>query len=175
MTARTALGRAGIIGFCVWHMAAVALYSVPEGPAGSPRQRVRTITIPIISPYLLLTSQWQKWDLFSPNPLRRVTTYALESQRASSWVPVALFRPRAESAWRKDTSLLKALDALDDAQHTPLLLALMRSYCAPAYLPSGTGLRLRRESVVVPSGVAMSEWRAEPPQSAQPDLLTACP
>lgn len=66
-----------IVAFCLWHMTGVALYVIPGSMrAHSPLiGAVRSLT----DPYVLMTSQWQQWNIFSPDPLRRVSTFRVES------------------------------------------------------------------------------------------------
>src|SRR5437764_493460 len=59
-----------IILFCLWHMTAVAVFLLPQRAWNRAIKQLTT-------PYVLLTSQWQQWDIFSPDPLRRVSFYSL--------------------------------------------------------------------------------------------------
>lgn len=61
--------KTGVVLFCLWHMAAVATYALPR----------ETTFLKHVRPYMLLTSQWQKWDLFSPDPLRRIEFYSIDT------------------------------------------------------------------------------------------------
>lgn len=159
-------------------MATVAIYSIPTDGNGI-AQTVRFKLLPIIRPYILTLSQWQQWNLFSPNPLRRVTTFHLDVQQGTTWVPLKSFDPRQESAWNKDTYMLKALITFDsnDELYNSSLLALMRSYCISDLIPQGTTLRMRRDYYIVPHDKEpVSEWLKGPPASeSKPDLLTRCP
>lgn len=71
--------KTGIAVFCVWHMAAVGLYSLPDDSDDRFTNWAEEHLIPHVSEYMLLTSQWQQWNLFSPNPLRRIVFYRVET------------------------------------------------------------------------------------------------
>jgi hypothetical protein len=70
-----------LIAFLIWHMFAVCVYLLP---ANAQNQSIRQWT----APYILLFSQWQKWDIFSPNPVRRMSDYRIDRQTFSGWETV---------------------------------------------------------------------------------------
>lgn len=91
-----------IVPFCLFHMTAVALYLLPADQVPERLEHaihaVRTVT----NPYILSLSQWQRWDIFAPDPLRKESTYRLEKRVRGQWVIAEdLSRdalPRAERA-----------------------------------------------------------------------------
>ncbi len=145
-----------IVAFCLWHMTAVALYVVPGAlkTRWSPIGEIRSLT----DPYVLMTSQWQQWNIFSPNPLRRVSTFRVESTVNGVVGPTIVDSERL-SIWRRAKEL-KVLYRLEEewasARETYLLslcgdthaqLQLLRSY---RVLPADLGALGRVATTTLP-------------------------
>ena len=69
-----------VITFFLWHAAAIAAYALPDSlkvypPIGQIHAAISSAT----HDYVQATSQWQKWPLFAPNPLRRVVVFIIEA------------------------------------------------------------------------------------------------
>ena len=65
--------RLAVVGFVLWHAFAVLVYSVPRVAADPISTWTRRRLVPVVGPYMFLTSQWQLWNLFAPDPTRLVT------------------------------------------------------------------------------------------------------
>lgn len=122
-------------------MAAVALYLLPEkGILRVPR----TLT----KPYVLLLSQWQKWDIFSPDPLRRVSTYVLERDAGDRKVLAATIDYDSLPWWHRAKEL-KVLSRLE-GQWSMLGSYYIRSLCEDIPFGPGSALRLIARSSTLP-------------------------
>src|SRR3989338_8562400 len=135
------LKRTVIILFCIYHMAAVGLFSIPMEDAAM--QPLRQTVLPYIRPYLLVTSQWQQWNLFAPDPLRRVTEFAIEMRQGNTWVPYKIIHSKTIPWWRDDDEL-KLLRRLEDGgeKMKPLQRRYLEMHCHEEDLPAATTLRL---------------------------------
>lgn len=70
--------------FCVWHMTAIGIYSL-YGVENVPVLSWLDSKREYVRPYTLITSQWQRWNLFSPDPLRRVIQMSIEAEFNGKW------------------------------------------------------------------------------------------
>ncbi len=147
---RRCLTRTGIVLFCLWHMTAVAAYVIPDEAKDPVSDFTRTRITPLIRPYMLATSQWQKWNIFSPDPLRRVSSYDLDVRDDDGrWRTVR----RIEFGllpWHKRAKELKILRRTEDAGERGGAMYLA-AVCRELRLPAGTLLRLRLDSYVLPT------------------------
>ncbi len=130
-----------IIVFCLWHLAAVAIYSLPDAANDGFSKGVRSLQ-PVVRPYILLTSQWQQWNLFSPDPLRRTVTYVVEREEQSGWTQLESFDPTDASFFRHATEFKFLGRLLEGSGQLPLVEHFLRQQCDTHLLPSGTHLRL---------------------------------
>jgi hypothetical protein len=133
-----------IVAFCLWHMAAVALYLLPRKNAG-PLHAVQMLT----RPYVLLFSQWQKWDIFSPDPLRRVSTYVVERNAGDRWETAAILDFDHLPWWRRAKELKVA--GRVESEWKTLAEPYLKSLCDMIPYADGTDLKLTVRSIVVPS------------------------
>ncbi|OGJ70237.1 hypothetical protein A3G69_02140 [Candidatus Peribacteria bacterium RIFCSPLOWO2_12_FULL_53_10] len=167
-----------IILCCVFHMTAIAAYSVSTDWGIGPLTFVREKTVPWVRGYLLMTSQWQQWNLFSPDPLRRVSRYRVQSQVDGEW---------QESAWldegvsyHRKANLTKTLRRMEEHGHNaPMLLRFLALACMERGLPPGTMIRLERAYYVLPKPeqpLSRREWGAyEPKWTSDTMAETSCP
>lgn len=136
-------GRLLLAAFCVWHMAAVALYALPAVARDPLTLSLRRTLLPIVRPYVLLTSQWQQWDLFSPDPLGRVTTYAVDAERDGAWQRIETITPSTYSVFRHGTQFKLLMRLLEDyAAQSLLTERFLQSTCTQHALAPGTRVRL---------------------------------
>jgi hypothetical protein len=177
-TIKRSLIRGCITLFCVWHAAAVAIYTVPAEAQDPASRWTREHLAPVVRRYLLATSQWQLWNLFSPDPLRRVVRYAIETRTGDQWVPLALLNERTIPWWR-DADELKILRRLEEQEDrwVQLRKRYVHEYCT--LLPPGTPLRLTYQYYILPKlevPMSLSWWRRYRPQR-QPTtgIETTCP
>ena len=140
-----------IIPFFFFHAIAVGAYSVPRETEDAFSVWTRGNLVPIVQPYLFWTSQWQQWNLFAPNPLRRVTRYTIEERRGNTWQQIALLSYDTIPWWR-DADELKILRHTE--QSGELWKELQRAYlaveCRDRALAPGTALRMAYHSAIIP-------------------------
>lgn len=159
-------------------MFAVAAYSIPlnakEPLVVAARERLR----PMVMPYLFTTSQWQQWNLFSPDPLRRVTSYILQIEKEGTWTDFAVIN-RKTVPWSALSRELKLLNNIEGGENfMPVRQAILQNYCRTLGLPAGTPLRLVFESYVLPqppSPPSRAFWQTYIPEVTRtPDVDIRC-
>lgn len=131
--------------FCLWHMFAVAVFVIPisyPGGMGGVGQRLHDFS----APYVLSLSQWQQWNLFAPDPIRRVSAYTIDSEVNGVWNPSTIIDPHARRFYEY-AKLMKVLGRLETT-HAVLVEPFLRSYCIETGLKR---LRLRIDSYVLPN------------------------
>jgi hypothetical protein len=162
-----------LILFLLWHMAAVAAWSVPEVASDPVARFVRATVTPLVRPYILLTSQWQQWNLLAPDPPS--TTFALllivtegKSVRRIAFPPAELNR---FTRWNERNVLGNILD--DGQGNQPLLESYLRSLCGALWLKPAARLRLlvRSHATVLASEQAAGEV----PVRVDMSNLVTCP
>ncbi len=175
---RTLVAKSAIVLFCLWHMFAVAAYSLPLNIKTpfivSVRERVR----PMVMPYVFTTSQWQQWNLFSPDPLRRVTSYILQTEKEGTWTDFAMIN-RKTVPWSALSRELKLLNNIETGENfLPARKAVLQNYCRTLGLPVGTPLRFVFESYVLPqspSPPSLAFWQTYVPEITRtPDADVRC-
>lgn len=145
------LPRAAIILFCLWQIAAVGAYALPDAAKDPLAVWLRGNVQPIVRPYILLTSQWQQWNIFSPDPLQRVTTYSVEVDHGDAWGTLQTWSPQTVSALQH-AHIFKMLGRLLEGTSPtlPLIEHFLRVQCDDFNLPPGTHLRLAYQNGVLP-------------------------
>lgn len=155
---KTLLRRAGkslLVAGCLWHMAAIAIYATPYAGDNDPLQPVHDLAR-YVTPYLLITSQWQQWNLFSPDPLRRVTSYVIEGQvRGGTWKAFRDLHAGAFPWWRHAAQFKMLGSILDGNTRSELQHRMAEQYlqleCDRLELPDGMPLRLLYRTYVIPA------------------------
>jgi hypothetical protein len=122
--------------FCVIHMAAVACYLIPKG-ISMPVDTIKYWTFG----YVRTLSQWQKWDIFSPNPLRRVSEYRIERDAGDRWETAMLLTFDSLPAWKRAKDL-KVLGRLEEDHWLVLAEPYLRWHCKNTVLRSSARIRL---------------------------------
>ena len=155
-----------IVTFCLWHMFAVASFLMP---------RATPIAHAIVWPYMQLTSQWQSWDIFSPDPLRRASFFRLEMMTVNGPETLALL-DAAHLPWFERAKELKVLGRLYD-DWGMLAADYVRSMCPRYPQAAEEVLRLTASSTVIPSDLphlaVLASWN---PQFEERTLATIrCP
>lgn len=166
MTISKALHRTGrwlVILFCLWHGAAVASYSLPPDANDPAMLLLRQKSMTLFRPYMLITSQWQQWNLFAPNPLRRVVRYVIQIRIGDTWKTVEVLDEHT-IAWWRDADELKLLRRLEDGEDywTPVRNRYLEDICAQKKIAGGTPIRLYYRYYVIPKDdfwMPMSWWQ----------------
>ncbi len=162
-------------------MFAVTVFSVPRDANDSFSMNVRSVLLPVVTPYMYITSQWQLWNIFAPDPLRRITLYRIEEETADGWNVVDTIKPGSYSWWRHATYFKYAENALgetSDPTHA-LQVAFLRRECALLKIAPDAVLRFSLYQSILPvpphpgSMEFWDTWTPEWEQSIQAE--TSCP
>lgn len=135
--------------FCLWHMFAVLVASIPPDTAKAIDDFRRTF-LTLVQPYLMLTGQEQGWPLFAPDPVRRVSTYHLDVFDGGAWTE----REHALDIDRFTTRELRALrkiEQLSPDRRSTIEASYTASLCKKFDLPSGKQVRIRSQSSILPT------------------------
>ncbi len=127
---------------------------------------------------MLLTSQWQQWNLFSPDPLRRISQYRVDQSINETWHTILAVD--ASLSYPRRASMTKSLRRLEDrGKNDALLQRFLALVCRDQGIPEGMKVRLERTYSVLPKpGKPMSvqEWREYQPEWKEDTLAEiACP
>jgi hypothetical protein len=169
MTKKLSVPQMLIIAFCLWHMAAVTLYLLPQKGPRIVRQ-AKNLT----QPYILVLSQWQQWNIFAPDPMRRVKTYRIEQQVDGEWESV-VFLDTENIPWWQRAKELKVPGRLDENWHR-LTVPYLESYCDELAIEN-TDLRLIVRYFVLPADKeALSRMSGTTPDITEKIMVTTtCP
>ncbi|OGJ58909.1 hypothetical protein A2635_01790 [Candidatus Peribacteria bacterium RIFCSPHIGHO2_01_FULL_51_9] len=143
------LSQSVIILFCLWHMAAIFVYSIPNET--KMKQMLRSAEF-FSRPYILLTSQWQLWNLFSPDPLRRVSEYQIEIFEQNRWNSLTTLRP-GSFPWWKHAAQFKLIDRILESEQNliPLQERYLSHLCRTYNIPPQTLIRFTYTYYVIPN------------------------
>lgn len=174
------LAKVGIALACVWHMAAIGVYSIPVDAKDPVARWFGERLRPAVIRYVLITSQWQQWNLFAPNPLRRMMFYRLDAADPSgAWTTVATIDDRAYGPWRHAVRFKLLGQALEEKTERPELAeraALV--LCREHGVAPGTPVRVWHEIAVIPyvSRRTDPSWWAKWTPTFEPSLAieTTC-
>lgn len=138
------LGKFIFIVIFIWHIFAVAIYAIPREANDTFSKWTRFDLLPIVSPYILQTSQWQLWNIFSPDPLRRVTSYIVEKKEDEDWKELIIIHADEYSAFRHSTRMKMMINIFDQSNphYTVIAGRFLHLLCAENNLPSQTPIRL---------------------------------
>ena len=104
--------------FGLWHAFAVLAFSVPRVARDPVSAWARGGLLPIVAPYMFITSQWQLWDLFAPDPPRLVAAYRTEVGSQDGWRELTTVRPGTFSIWRHNARFQLMRNLLRDGVPT---------------------------------------------------------
>jgi len=130
--------------FCL-HVLAVAMDAIPGGsPFSAP---LRTMWAPLTRPYVALTAQWQRWNLFAPAPLREVVTVSIDVREREEWKELWAMAP-GKLPWWRETALLKVARAFaqEDRRYVGAREDALKRACALYRLSPRAQVRLRVRS-----------------------------
>jgi hypothetical protein len=163
-----------VAAFALYHGLAVLLVSIPREVTW---QSAAQGLLPGMRAYLFATSQWQEWNLFSPNPLRRVTQYRIERQQNGTWMLVKRLCAESLPPCRRADELKLLGRIADDSTLTAVRKRYLQDVCRSQGLAAGTNVRLILEEYELPRGpLSLAEWKAFAPAfQLRPDVSTVCP
>ncbi len=176
------LGKIAIGTFCVWHMFAVLAFTLPGNLSntvnttlesyGLNEDRANILEIlrwKVAGPYLISLSQWQQWNMFSPNPSRIVVTMQVEKKVTDAmWQSIRVVDPEHLSWWQRSREIKMLYSLGLDSGKAPLERFILPSECRLFGLPEGTQLRLILTRYLLPKGDAPRDkefWKMFTPNS----------
>jgi hypothetical protein len=177
------LGHIIVGAFFFWHAAAIAIYAIPLNTADPLMRPLRSRSMSVIAPYVLSSGQWQQWNLFSPDPLRRVTRYRIEARAdGGEWQALQELNPQDYNPLRHANYAKMFIGILEEDQETyktAVARHFLLRHCASRELASGTSLRMAYIYYIVPRPISFTDamrpapW---PPMYFQRESDTAyCP
>lgn len=116
-----------------------------------------------------MTSQWQRWNLFSPDPLRRVVEMDIEQNINGRWIIVHTINEHHVSWWQRAPEL-KIMRRMEDDDKLPLREQYVQNYCHTHRLVPGTHMRMIKRWFVIPKDAQWSTWKPEWNQKIDFDL-----
>lgn len=173
--------KAALVIFILFHMTAVALYAIPWSADDAPTRWVRTHLANRVHPYVLSLSQWQQWNLFSPDPLRRISYFVFQYDHEGTWITLQHYKPGMHSWWRH-ANRFKLYGEFLDAESTkyhPVIERMLHRLCVTENLQPNTPIRTFRSIAIIPKHdepMPASWWRTWQPEFRDaPPIETACP
>lgn len=146
-----------------------SLYNVQDYPVlawlDSKRSHIR--------PYALTTSQWQRWNLFSPDPLRRVIEMDFHIYVEGEWLLVKTLSENHVGFWQRAPEL-KTMRRMEDKQLRPLRKRYADVFCIEERIPEETPIRITKRWHVIPKhDITQSTewWRNWQPTWREPEIL----
>lgn len=167
------IGKIAIVLFCVWHMFAVAIYIIPDEADGTIPAFLKTEILPYVRPYILMTSQWQQWNIFAPDPIRRVSFYEIDVLQNGRW-EAGLRIDRSTYSWRnraKEFKIIRRTNENGDEAAKNYLTSL----CRDGTFGEGTTVRMVEDFYVLPTGkelTSMDGWSHFTPIHEGKELAT---
>lgn len=160
----TRLLRACLIAFFVYHSYAVFVYSIPREERRWLPRAVLNFSVPYLTPYLFATSQWQMWNLFAPDPLRRVTHGTIVGQTESGEWRVLVTTTSEELPWWRTAKEFKVLRRVMEEDR--LLQHFILAQCRLAGKPLRAVRMEIATMVVAPRSEVLAQggWRTFQPQ-----------
>jgi hypothetical protein len=146
-------------------MAAIAIWSIPDNGMNCPLLRSLKNRQHYFSAYILGTYQWQHWNIFSPDPLRRVTEVHIEKMENGSWVALRLLDRSHLGFFQAAPELKYLINIVDTIPE--LEDAYMQDICRTDRLSAGTTLRMRKRVFVIPKPDelgSIARWRQWSPE-----------
>lgn len=165
------LARIAIGLFFCWHVIAVGLYAIPTDTKDEAARFARFTLVKPFAPYIRITSQWQQWNLFSPDPLRRVPRYVVEVLERGQWKQVRMLDPTEQPWWSRSThvkAFLGLLETDSGTYHYALNEQFVRSQCSLLNLKRRTPVRITTLTYVIPKPATL--FAALKPMSWPPTL-----
>ncbi len=178
---RRSIGKVLLIGFLLWHMFAVAVYSTPRDSKSDFATLAKSHLIPFVSPYVWMTSQWQLWDIFSPDPVRRVTHYRFDVRDGNDWRELVTLHSGSYSFFNRAINIKMTGNLFSEFQDNrgPFAGRFMQLLCGEYDVASGTSIRLVYIVYVLPylTEPQTAQWWAawQPETTERIGFTSTCP
>jgi len=132
-----------VLAFFSFHILSLGIGAIPSEAADPLSRGFRMLFEPITGFYLNATGQWQKWNLFAPDPPRMHSSYVVHVLSPSRAEELRLITQESIS-WYQRTSSFKILRTIfrDEDRYADLRASLLRSLCTKWNLPAESTVRL---------------------------------
>lgn len=153
----------GIALFFFWHSFAIAVYSLPDTVEHPKILRYHDTAMKVVRPYMLMTSQWQQWNLFSPDPLRNVTQYKVETYTEGRWIEEFMIAPNDMPVGKRSSELKMLRRLHEKSQYDDLLERYAQMMCDEVLAAPGDIVRITEQSAIIPkdlSPASFSTWKS---------------
>lgn len=161
-------------------MFAVAVFTTPRIAKDSFATFSINYLIPRVAPYLQMTSQWQLWDLFAPDPLRRITGYRIEKEVNGTWQTVTEIDASTYPWYQHSTRFkyyINVLEGSDDVNAAKRQFLALQ--CNEWKLPADTHVRILYRIWIIPHLTSIpvpgywKQWAPNVEEKIGPSIL--CP
>ncbi len=138
------LARVLIVLFCVWHMFAVFIFTIPRDAKDSFAVASRAVLIPYTIPYIQSTSQWQLWDVFAPEPLREIFVYQIQKEVDGEWEEIDVLKPGTYPFWQHANHFKYLTNVINNATENMEIARdrFLETECKRLHVPEGTHVRV---------------------------------
>lgn len=145
-------GKTAVALLVLFQMSAVAVFSIPSEATGTVARYLTEHLRPQVAPYVLMTSQWQEWNLFAPDPLRQVRGYEVEAEDGLGWKTIAAVNPNSFPWWRHGTyaKLMTSMLVKERYDYDVFRERFLQFLCHDMGVAPGTMVRLRETMSVIP-------------------------
>lgn len=174
-------GRSLLIIFFLWHAFSVVVYTIPREAKDRYATLSHRLFLPVVERYMLITSQWQLWNLFSPDPLRRVTFYRIETAEGKDWRKLFTIEPGTYPPWEHATKFKMLMNTLDEFSNNraPLAHRFLHLLCEEQSVAPETPIRLVYEFYTIPYHTQLMSrawWESwKPDIDSYVGFTTRCP
>ena len=159
------LGTIAIVLFCLWHMAAILINARPTNV-----EQLNILTLlarqePYVRPYILLTSQWQHWNIFAQSTSLAMTETHIEKLSDGEWSTVRIIDRTHPGLFRHSPENVSINHLMNDGVEA-LKEPYLQDVCRTEHLQTGTQVRIRKRFAFFPSHAGQQSigwWRAWQP------------
>jgi len=124
-------------------------------------------------------SQWQQWNLFSPNPLRRVSAIMIDKEENGVWTPLTEVTWKELPSWRRSDELKTMRRLFEEERNAAIRVRYLSGLCHALSIPEGTFIRMREHFYVLPyitENPSISFWESfVPAWENKEDVSVICP
>lgn len=137
-----------IVAFCLWHMYAIAIYVIPDENQVVFIDKIVTASMPASRAYVFATSQWQKWNIFSPDPIRRISIYEVSIEQNGRWNRLKILTPTSPP-WYLKPKELKLARQLEE-KNLGFISLYLKYICKTGQAPRGAHIKVSARSYALP-------------------------
>lgn len=160
-------------------MLAVAVYAFPRAYKDNPVLNfLRHHFNDSIRPYVLVTSQWQSWPLFAPDPTRRVTRMYVEYNKPDEDWEMVEGMDYESIAWWRHAKEVKLIERITDEERIDIRKRYLQLECERKGITKQLILRSKYRYYIIPTHkiqMPVQWWREwEPYWQEYADVSITC-